>query len=74
MPRGPFEQLFNGENAVARVFLSLIQRDIVAELRQTLRPFARQAWLLSVSPTAPASPRRGVGVGFMAWTPSGRSS
>jgi hypothetical protein len=36
------------------------QRDIVAVLRQTLRPLARQAWLLSVSPTAPASPRRGV--------------
>jgi CRP-like cAMP-binding protein len=54
LPRDQFEQLFNGEDAVARVFLDLIQRDIVAVLRQTLRPLARQAWLLSVSPTAPA--------------------
>jgi signal-transduction protein with cAMP-binding, CBS, and nucleotidyltransferase domain len=54
LPRDQFERLFNGEDAVARVFLDLIQRDIVAVLRQTLRPLARQAWLLSVSPTAPA--------------------
>jgi CRP-like cAMP-binding protein len=43
LPRDQFEQLFNGEDAVARVFLDLIQRDIVAVLRQTLRPLARQA-------------------------------
>jgi CRP-like cAMP-binding protein len=60
LPRDQFEQLFNGEDDVARGFLDLIQRDIVAVLRQTLRPLARQAWLLSVSPTAPAKPRRGV--------------
>jgi hypothetical protein len=59
LPRDQFEQLFNSEDAVARVFLDLIQRDIGAVLRQALRPLARQAWLLSVSPT-PASPHRGV--------------
>jgi CRP/FNR family transcriptional regulator, cyclic AMP receptor protein len=43
LPRDPFEQLFNGEDAVSRVFLDVIQRDLVATLRQTLRPQARLA-------------------------------
>ncbi len=43
LPRAPFEQLFNGENAVSRVFLEVLQRDQVATLRQTLRPHARLA-------------------------------
>ena len=43
LPRDPFEQLFNGENAVSRVFLDVIQRDLLATLRQTLRPCARLA-------------------------------
>ncbi len=43
LPRGPFEQLFNGEDAVSRVFLDVIQRDLVATLRETLRPHARLA-------------------------------
>jgi CRP/FNR family cyclic AMP-dependent transcriptional regulator len=43
LPRDPFEQLFNGEDAVSRVFLDVIQRDLVATLRQTLRPNARLA-------------------------------
>jgi CRP/FNR family cyclic AMP-dependent transcriptional regulator len=43
LPRDPFEQLFNGEDAVSRVFLDVIQRDLVATLRQTLRPHARLA-------------------------------
>ena len=43
LPRGPFEQLYNGEDAVSRVFLDVIQRDLVATLRQTLRPHARLA-------------------------------
>jgi CRP-like cAMP-binding protein len=43
LPRGPFEQLFTGEDAVSRVFLDVIQRDLVAGLRQTLRPHARLA-------------------------------
>ena len=50
LPRDPFEQLFNGEDAVSRVFLDVIQRDIVATLRQTLRPLARQAYAGAVSP------------------------
>jgi CRP-like cAMP-binding protein len=43
LPRGPFEQLFNGEDAVSRVFLDVIQRELVATLRQTLRQHARLA-------------------------------
>jgi CRP-like cAMP-binding protein len=43
LPRDPFEQLFNGEDAVSRVFLDVIQRDLVATLRQTMRPNARLA-------------------------------
>ncbi len=43
LPPGPFEQLFNGEDAVSRVFLDVIQRELVATLRQTLRQHARLA-------------------------------
>ena len=43
VPRDLFEQLFNGEDAVSRVFLDVIQRDLVAALRETLRPQARLA-------------------------------
>jgi CRP/FNR family cyclic AMP-dependent transcriptional regulator len=43
LPRDVFEQLFNGEDAVSRVFLDVIQRDLVATLRQTFRPHARLA-------------------------------
>jgi CRP/FNR family transcriptional regulator, cyclic AMP receptor protein len=43
LPRDPFEQLFNGEDAVSRVFLDVIERELVATLRQTLRPHARLA-------------------------------
>jgi CRP-like cAMP-binding protein len=41
LPRDPFEQLFNGEDAVSRVFLDVILRELVAALRETLRPQAR---------------------------------
>jgi hypothetical protein len=43
LPRGPFEQLFNGEDVVARVFLDVIQRELVATMRQALRQHARLA-------------------------------
>lgn len=43
LPRGPFEQLSGGEDAVSRVFLDVILRDLVGSLRQTLRPHARLA-------------------------------
>jgi CRP-like cAMP-binding protein len=43
LPRGPFEQLYNGEDAVSRVFLDVIQRELVATLRQSLRQQARLA-------------------------------
>jgi CRP-like cAMP-binding protein len=59
LARDPFEQLFNAEDAISRVFLDVIQRDIVATLRQTLPPLARQAGsrpvgaVLAARPTAP---------------------
>ena len=43
LPRSPFEHLFNGEDAGSRVFLDVLQRDLVSTLRQTLRPHARLA-------------------------------
>ena len=43
LPRDRFETLFNREDAVARVFLDVVLRDLVATLRQTLRPHARLA-------------------------------
>ncbi|MEO9176645.1 MAG: cyclic nucleotide-binding domain-containing protein [Gaiellales bacterium] len=43
LPRGPFEQLFRGDDAVSRVFLDVIQRELVAALRQSLRQHARLA-------------------------------
>jgi CRP-like cAMP-binding protein len=41
LPGDLFEQLFNGEDAVSRGFLGVIQKDLVATLRATLRPYAR---------------------------------
>ena len=43
LPRASFEQLFNGTDAVSRVFLDVIQRELVGTLRQTLRQHARLA-------------------------------
>jgi CRP-like cAMP-binding protein len=43
VPRDLFEQLFNGEDAVSRGFLDVIQKDLMATLRETLRPCARLA-------------------------------
>ena len=41
VPRDLFGQLFNGENAVSRGFLDVIQKDLVVTLRETLRQGAR---------------------------------
>ena len=43
VPRDLFEQLFSGEDAVSRGFLDVIQKDLIAALRETLRPCARLA-------------------------------
>jgi CRP-like cAMP-binding protein len=43
IPERPFGELFGGENAVSHVFLDVIQRDLTAAVRQTLRPHARFA-------------------------------
>ena len=41
LPRDVFTRLFHSDDAVSRVFLEAIQRDLLATLRQTLRPYAR---------------------------------
>ena len=43
LPRDVFDQLFHREDAISRVFLEAVQRDLLATLRQTLRPAARLA-------------------------------
>ena len=43
LPRDHFTKLFNGEDAVARVFLDVIQRELVSTLRLSLRQHARLA-------------------------------
>jgi CRP-like cAMP-binding protein len=43
VPRELFARLFNGEDTVSRGFLDVIQKDQVATLRETLRPFTRLA-------------------------------
>ena len=43
LPPAIFDELFHKNDAIARVFLDAIQRDVLVTLRQTLRPFARLA-------------------------------
>ena len=43
VPGDLFERLFDGEDAVSRGFLDVIQNDLMATLRETLRPYARLA-------------------------------
>jgi CRP/FNR family transcriptional regulator, cyclic AMP receptor protein len=43
LPCDSFEMLYNGEDAVSRVFLDVIQRELVASLRYTLRQNVRFA-------------------------------
>ncbi len=40
LPQDPFAQLFQGEDAISRVFLDVIQRELVASLRLGLRRHA----------------------------------
>jgi CRP-like cAMP-binding protein len=43
VPRDLFGQLWGGEDAISRGFLDVIQKDLIATLRETLRPSARLA-------------------------------
>jgi CRP-like cAMP-binding protein len=43
VPRDLFERLYDGADPVSRGFLDVIQKDLVANLRETLRPVARLA-------------------------------
>ena len=43
LPQEQFERLFSGETSGSHVFLDVIHRDLVAALRQALRPHARLA-------------------------------
>ena len=45
LPQEAFERLFHGETTGSHVFLDVIHRDLVAALRQALRPQARLATL-----------------------------
>jgi CRP/FNR family transcriptional regulator, cyclic AMP receptor protein len=44
IPKDGFAHLFTQDDAISRVFLDVILRDMVVNLRQTLRPLARQAY------------------------------
>jgi CRP-like cAMP-binding protein len=43
LPEEPFTRLFSGDSAGTHVFLDVIHRDLMAALRQALRPHARLA-------------------------------
>ena len=43
LPRDAFDRLFYGETAGSHVFIDVINRDLIASLRQALRPQARLA-------------------------------
>ena len=43
LPQEAFERLFNAETNISQVFLDVIHRDLMAALRQALRPHARLA-------------------------------
>jgi CRP/FNR family transcriptional regulator, cyclic AMP receptor protein len=43
LARDPFEQLYNRNDTIARLFLDVLLRDLVATVRLTLRPHARLA-------------------------------
>jgi CRP-like cAMP-binding protein len=43
LPRDAFERLFHGEEPGSHVFLDVVHRDLMAALRQALRPHARLA-------------------------------
>jgi hypothetical protein len=43
VPQAAFERLYGGEDAGAHVFLDVVLRDLMAALRQALRPHARLA-------------------------------
>src|SRR4051794_27090947 len=43
VPSDRFQRLFDGEGPVSRGFLDVIQKDLMANLRETLRPAARLA-------------------------------
>ena len=64
LARDHFDQLFHKEDAVARVFLEAIQRDLLASLRQTLRPLraARRERAAGVT-GGRTPPRKGVAAG-----------
>lgn len=55
LPREPFAKLFAGEDGIARVFLDVIQRDIMVSMRQTLPALARRG-----GPAPAAAPRGSV--------------
>ena len=56
LPQEAFERLFNGETNISHVFLDVIHRDLMAALRQALRPHARLGLAASSRRCAAAGP------------------
>jgi CRP-like cAMP-binding protein len=54
VPRNAFEQLYHGETAESHLFLDVILRDLMASLRQALRPQAHLASRRAWAPDPPA--------------------
>ena len=56
VPRPAFERLFHGETPESHVFLDVLLRDLMAALRQALRPHARLAASVASKPAWAADP------------------
>jgi CRP-like cAMP-binding protein len=57
LPQDAFERLFHGETADSHVFLDVMLRELMAALRQALRPHARLAASPASRPAWAADPR-----------------
>jgi CRP-like cAMP-binding protein len=57
LPAGAFDRLFTGEEAGSRVFLDVVLRDLMATLRQALRPHAQLASSRPAAAAGPPAPR-----------------
>jgi CRP-like cAMP-binding protein len=57
MPQEAFERLFGGDTPDSHAFLDLVLRDLMAALRQALRPHARLAASVASRPAWVADPR-----------------
>jgi CRP-like cAMP-binding protein len=61
LPRAAFERLFNGETAGSHVFLDVVNRNLMATLRQANRPQAQLASSLTARLISTPSRDRRIG-------------